>query len=261
MILQVKNLKTYFLLNKENTVKAVDGINFLIEDEETVGLLGESGSGKTVTALSIMRLISHPGEIGKDSSIKFKGKEMLFLDEFQMQNIRGKEISLVFQDPLSSLNPVLSIRYQMQEVISSHLKVGKTLVANILRNTLHKLDFEYPDNILNSYPHKLSGGQRQRIAIAISLLLNPKLLILDEPTTSLDVTVAARILNLIKKLKKEFKFSILFITHDLAILKEIADRIIIMKDGKIIEEGSCKNIISNPTSDYTKELLAASFIG
>jgi len=254
-ILEIKGLKTYFFA-VQGTVKAVDGVSFNIEEGETLGLVGESGSGKTITALSVMRLIDEPGKI-TDGAINFNGISLLSLNNEEMRKIRGTEISIVFQEPLTSLNPVLTIEEQMKEAVFAHKKLGGWECYSLVIEFLDRVKIPSPKKILRDYPHNLSGGMRQRVMLATSLLLKPKLLILDEPTTALDVTIQASIIDLLKELKNDLNLSILFITHDLGIIAEIADRVVILEKGKLVEEGSVLEIFDSPKEDYTKKLLAA----
>jgi len=254
-ILEITNLKTYFY-TAAGIVKAVDSISFNIEEGRTLGLAGESGSGKTITALSVMRLIDSPGEIA-GGVINFRGKPLLNLNAEDMRLIRGDEISMVFQEPLTSLNPVLTIGEQMKEAVLAHKRISSKECAELMLKSLDRVNIASPAKILKDYPHNLSGGMRQRVMLATALLLNPKLIILDEPTTALDVTIQASILDLLKKLKKEMNLSILFITHDLGIIADIADEVVIMEKGKLVEKGGVVNIFQRPKADYTKRLLGA----
>jgi len=254
-ILEITGLKTYFG-STQNPVKAVDGVSFAVEKGKTLALVGESGSGKTITALSVMRLLDSPGRIvGGD--IKFKGVSLNSLGDEEMRKIRGKEISMVFQEPLTSLNPVLTIEEQMAEAISAHRRIGKKESTEGIIELLNRVNIPSPLKILKDYPHNLSGGMRQRVMLATALLLNPELVILDEPTTALDVTIQAGILDLLKKLKDQMKLSVLFITHDLGIVADIADYVVIMEKGKLVEKGTVNQIFESPEADYTKKLLSA----
>ncbi|HEW91018.1 MAG TPA: ABC transporter ATP-binding protein [Thermotogaceae bacterium] len=263
-VLIVENLKTYFE-QAEGTVKAVDGVSFDLKPNEVIGIVGETGSGKSVTVKSIMRLIYPPGRIA-GGKILFKTDEFSpgnsqFIDitelsEDQMTRIRGKHISMVFQDPMTSLNPMFTIEDQMIETIMFHRKVDEQEARRIALEMLEKVKIPDPERRLKDYPFQLSGGQRQRVVIAIALSCNPEILIADEPTTALDVTVQAQILELMESLQKEFHTSIIFITHDLAVIAEIADKVMVMYGGKTVEYANVYTIFENPVHPYTKALLS-----
>ena len=255
MLLEVKGLKTYFRNNGRLT-EAVDGIDFEVAHDEVVSLVGESGSGKSVTALSILRLLPGGGwtEAGE---ILFEGKDLLKLNESGMLNIRGKNISMIFQEPFTSLNPVVRVGEQIREVLLIHKHLSRKTAFNETLQLLKKVQIKDPERIYSSYPHQLSGGQRQRVMIAMAIALKPKLLIADEPTTALDVTIQSEILKLLLDLKRDFKMSILFITHDFAVVNEVADRVIVMKDGGIVESQDKTSIMKAPKNAYTKKLLDA----
>ncbi|MDI3473532.1 MAG: peptide/nickel transport system ATP-binding protein [Thermotogaceae bacterium] len=262
-ILIVENLKTYFE-QAEGTVKAVDGVSFDLKPDEVIGIVGETGSGKSVTVKSIMRLIYPPGRIA-DGKILFKTDEfspgnpqyvdITKLSEEQMTRIRGKHISMVFQDPMTSLNPMFTIEDQMIETIMFHRKVDENQAREIALEMLHKVKIPDPERRLKDYPFQLSGGQRQRVVIAIALSCNPEVLIADEPTTALDVTVQAQILELMESLQKEFHTSIIFITHDLAVIAEVANKVMVMYGGKTVEYADVFTIFENPIHPYTNSLL------
>ncbi len=312
-LLEIRNLKTYFY-TEEGIVKAVDGVSFDMYEDETLGLVGETGCGKSVTALSILRLVRPPGKI-LEGSVKFKDEDLLDLSEKDMRSYRGKEITMIFQDPLNSLNPIMSVGKQVSEVFFLHQKeemkqildkkilerreklveikeLKKTLgnkeaiiskeENNSIAKKIEVLKKEwthYPtlkdvalekvaklitevgiadaEGILNRYPHELSGGMRQRVMIAIALSCNPALLIADEPTTALDVTIQAQILDLMKDLKTRFNTSILLITHDLGIIAEMCDRVAVMYSGNIVEYATAKDLFKNPRHPYTKGLMNA----
>src|SRR5699024_5592971 len=222
-LLDIENLKTYFTGKKE-VVPAVDGVDLQIKKGETVALVGESGSGKSMTSLSIMGLVPPGGKI-VDGSIKLEGKELTNLSEAELSKIRGKDISMIFQEPMTSLNPVLTIGEQITEVITYHQNLSKTKARDVAVELLETVGFSRAKEILDDYPHRLSGGMRQRVMIAIAMSCNPKLLIADEPTTALDVTIQAQILELLKDLTKQFDTSILLITHDLGVVSELAERV------------------------------------
>jgi len=255
MLLDVKGLKVYF--KDENRVtKALDGIDFAVRDNEVVGLVGESGSGKTMTALSVMGLLPKGGYV-EAGNIFFSGRDLLRLDGAAMRGIRGRYISMIFQEPFTSLNPVLSIGEQIEEAIRAHKALSKQDLRREAEALLMKVRIENPGKIYHDYPHQMSGGQRQRVMIAMALALGPRLLIADEPTTALDVTIQSEILRLILRIKKEFSMSVLFITHDVGVVNEIADRILVMKKGRIVEKGAKGDILKSPKHPYTKKLLDA----
>ena len=254
-LLEVKNLSTYFFTEKGVT-KAVDNISFSVERREVFGLVGESGSGKSVTALSILNLIDEPGKIVRGDII-FDGERLLSLAKEEFRKIRGKDISIVFQEPLTSLNPVLTIGEQITEQILTHLKVSKKEAFDRAIELMTEVRLPSPERVFYDYPHRLSGGMRQRAMIAMALSLRPKLLIADEPTTALDVTIQAGILDLFREIKEKHDMSILFITHDFGIIAQLADRVAVMQKGRIVEKGGVEDIFYSPRADYTKELLEA----
>ncbi|RWR13135.1 ABC transporter ATP-binding protein [Siminovitchia fortis] len=253
-LLDVKNLKTHFFTNKK-VIPAVDGVDINIHKGETVALVGESGSGKSITSLSIMRLVpSPPGEI-VDGSIFFDGTDLATLPEEEMYRIRGNDISMIFQEPMTSLNPVLTIGEQITEVLIYHKKLSKKEAARKAIDLLKMVGFSRPKEMLDDYPHRLSGGMRQRVMIAIAMSCNPKLLIADEPTTALDVTIQAQILDLMKDLSKQFHTSILLITHDLGVVSEIADKVLVMYCGQVVEEAQVDDLFNEPLHPYTVGLM------
>ncbi len=256
MLLDVKDLKVYFRNDYGELTKAVDDISFSVDDNEVVGIVGESGSGKTMTALSIMKLIPHSGYFA-GGKILFSGRDLLKLDGEKMRKVRGQFISMIFQEPFTSLNPVLRVGDQIEESILAHRSVSPKETREKILELLEKVQMKDPETVYHKYPHQLSGGQRQRIMIAMALALRPKLLIADEPTTALDVTIQAEILKLILKLRKELDMSVLFITHDVGVVNEVADRIFVMKEGKIVERGTKRDILKSPKHPYTKRLLNA----
>lgn len=254
-LLDIKNLKTYFY-TEDGVVPAVDGVSFYVKPGETLGIVGESGCGKSVTSLSAMRLIPNPpGKILEGSEINFDGMNLMGLSEKEMRKIRGNEISMIFQEPMTSLNPVLKIGGQLSEVLILHQKMSKSNARDKAVNMLKLVGIPRPEKIIDEYPHILSGGMRQRAMIAMALACNPKLLIADEPTTALDVTVQAQILELMRELKEKINSSIMLITHNLGVVAETCDRIIVMYAGKIVEEGDVKSIFDDPLHPYTKGLL------
>jgi len=254
-ILQVKNLKTYFF-TEDGVAKAVDGVDFEIYQGETLGLVGESGCGKSVTAFSILRLLDYPGKT-VEGQIIFKGADLLKKSDNEMRKIRGKEIAMIFQEPMTSLNPVFTIGYQISEALKIHLKMSNREAKMKSIELLEKVGIPIPKQRFDEYPHQLSGGMRQRAMIAMALSCNPILLIADEPTTSLDVTIQAQILDLMKNLLKQFNSSLIMITHDLGVIAEIADRIAVMYAGKIVEYAETRSIFFSPLHPYTYGLLTS----
>ena len=252
-ILKVKNLQTYFYSEK-GTGKAVDGINFSLKKNKILAIVGESGCGKSVTALSILRLIEPPGKI-VDGEIIFKEKNLLSLSDEEIRKIRGNEISIIFQDPMMSLNPVFKAGEQIVETIMTHKNITKNEAKGLSIEIFKKVKLQNPEKVFNSYPHELSGGMRQRVMIAIALSCNPDILIADEPTTALDVTTQEGVLELIKELQVKSSLSVLFITHDFRIVEKIADEVIVMYAGKIMEYQNKESILKNPLHPYTKGLL------
>lgn len=254
MLLKVKDLKTQFDV-KGGTIKAVDGVNFEVDDGEVVAIVGESGSGKSVTSLSIMGLIpSPPGKIS-EGQIIFKGEDLLTKSLKEIQDIRGNEISMIFQEPMTSLNPVFTIGRQIAEALIRHKGMNKKEALNKSIEMLDLVGIPSPKDRVNDYPHQLSGGMRQRVMIAMALSCDPKLLIADEPTTALDVTIQAQILELMLKLRKELGTSILLITHDLGVVAEVADKVVVMYCGKIVEKATVEELFEKPMHPYTIGLL------
>ena len=254
-LLEVENLVTYFYTD-EGIVKAVDGVDFKVYPGEIIGLVGESGCGKSVTSFSIMGLIEPPGKIvaGK---ILFQNKNLLKMNETEMQNIRGAQISMIFQQPQSCLNPVFTIGSQIEEVFQIHGKITKKEAADKAVELLKLVGIPDAANKATAFPHEMSGGQAQRVMIAMALALNPKLLIADEPTTALDVTIQAQILNLLSDLRGKFNTSVILITHDLGVIAEMADRVAIMYAGKIVEMSDVISLFDNPMHPYTRGLIAS----
>ncbi|MDP2912979.1 MAG: ABC transporter ATP-binding protein [Candidatus Omnitrophota bacterium] len=252
-ILQVNNLKTYFY-SRHGITRAVDDLTFKIKKGMVFGLVGESGSGKTLTALSIMGLVSLPGKIMGGQAI-FDGADLLAMDDDRLRGIRGCQISIVFQEPSTALNPVFTIGYQVQEAILAHQDIGKKKAKELAMEYLKKVHIAKPDRVFDNYPHQLSGGAKQRAMIAASLVNSPDLLILDEPTTALDVTTQARILELLEEIIESGNCSILFITHDFDIIARMCDEVGVMRSGKIVEMGSIGQILNNPKESYTVSLL------
>ena len=255
-LVEIENLQVKFNTDS-GEVNAVNGISFNIRKGETLALVGESGSGKSVTARGIIRLLAENAIISDQTSIKFNGTNINSYSEKEYQNIRGKNISMIFQEPMSSLNPIYTIESQISEVLKIHGKFSDKELKEKCLELLKQVQIPEPESRLSQYPHQLSGGQRQRIMIAIAIANNPDLLIADEPTTALDVTVQTEILKLLQGLQKKYQMSILFITHDLTIVRQISDRVCVMYNGKIKETGITKEIFENPKNDYTKHLLSS----
>ncbi len=255
MLLKVHNLHVWFR-KKKQTIPAVNGVSFSIAQDDTLGLVGESGSGKTITALAILGLVPPPGEIIK-GEILFLGQNLLFLPPKRWQQLRGKEISIIFQDPMTSLNPVFTIGEQIAEVFTHHFEYSAKEAKIKAIELLKKVGIPAAESRLNTYPHQLSGGLRQRVMIAMALAAQPKLLIADEPTTALDVTVQAQILELMLNLKRQMGMSILFISHDLTVVAQVVRRIAVMYAGKIIEMANTEELFKNPLHPYTQGLLNA----
>lgn len=253
-LLEVRHLKAY-IPTPGGEIKPLDDVTFSIRKGEIVALVGESGSGKSVTSLAIMGLNASAIRYRPDSSILFDGQDLLKLKEKQMRKIRGKDIAMIFQDPMSSLNPVHPIGKQIAEAIVLHEKVSYKQAKKTALELLHKVGIPDAARRLNDYPHQLSGGMRQRVMIAAALACKPKLLIADEPTTALDVTIQAQILNLLRDLQQEFGITILLITHDLGVVAETADRVLVMYCGNIVEEGQIDEIFENPLHPYTQGLI------
>jgi len=244
-ILVIKNLKTYFY-TYEGVVETLDGINLTFEKGKVVGLVGETGSGKSVTALSILRLIPWPPGRIVDGQIYFKGQDILKLSEYDMQKIRGNEIAMIFQEPTTSLNPVYTVGHQIEETVKIHNKINDQEARERTIELLKMVELANPKRIYNQYPHELSGGMQQRIMIAIALCCKPDLLIADEPTTALDVTIQAQILELILELKERLGMTILLITHDLGVIAEVCDQVAVMHAGVIVEKGEVHSIFRDP---------------
>ncbi|MBI5117164.1 ABC transporter ATP-binding protein [Candidatus Poribacteria bacterium] len=256
IILDVRELKTHFFSDSK-IARAVDGISFSIGQGRTLGLVGESGCGKSVTALSILRLIpSPPGRI-VGGEIVFEGRDLLKLPESQMRSVRGNDIGMIFQEPMTSLNPVFTIGYQISEALRLHRRVSRAEAKSITIDFLHKVKIPSPEQRYNDYPHQLSGGMKQRIMIAMAICCHPKLLIADEPTTALDVTIQAQILELLMELRDEFKMSTLLITHDLGVIAETTDDVAVMYAGQIMEYTTTRRLFTNPKHPYTVGLFGS----
>jgi peptide/nickel transport system ATP-binding protein len=256
MLLEIKNLKVYFK-SKDKIVKAVNGVNIEIEKGKTTAIVGESGSGKSVTSLAVMGLLDKSSIAEISGEIIFDGRNLLNLSKKELREIRGNDISMIFQEPMTSLNPALKIGYQMSEVFREHFNMDKKTAKIKSIEMIEKVEIPRAEQIYNSYPHELSGGMRQRIMIAMALSSSPKLLIADEPTTALDVTVQKEVLSLIEKLKDDFDTSIMIITHDLAVVSDIADYVNVMYCGKVVERAEAEEVFRNPLHPYTKNLLRA----
>ncbi|OOM81878.1 oligopeptide transport ATP-binding protein OppD [Clostridium puniceum] len=253
-ILEVKNLKTFFNV-EAGIVKAVNDVSFNIKKGETVCVVGESGCGKSITSMSIMGLVTKDNGFNDGGEILFEGKDLLKLSEDEMREIRGKEIAMIFQEPMSSLNPTFTIGMQLSEPLIVHEGLNKAEAKKKSIDLLNQVGIPRAEKIIDSYPYELSGGMRQRVMIAMGLACNPKILIADEPTTALDVTIQAQILDLMRNIKKEKDTSILLITHDLGVVAEMADYVVVMYAGKVIEEGAVLEIFKQPSHPYTMGLL------
>ncbi|WP_304503075.1 ABC transporter ATP-binding protein [Alteribacillus sp. YIM 98480] len=256
-LLEVNGLKTYITLENKKQAKAVDGVDFVIHKGETTALVGESGSGKSMTSMSIMRLIPEPSGKIVEGSIKLEGKELLKLSEKQMEKVRGNEIGMIFQDPHSSLNPVFTIGMQIAEPLRKHKKMKKKEAYKKAVELLVMAGLPNADQIVKMYPHQLSGGMVQRVVIAIAMSCDPKLIIADEPTTALDVTIQSQILGLMTELKDQTNSAVLMITHDIGVVSEAADKVMVMYGGQIVEKASVKELFRNPKHPYTIGLLAS----
>ena len=254
MLLSIQDLRVAFRMGQGVLAEAVKGVSFDIAQNSTVALVGESGSGKSVTAMSVLNLL--PDNARRSGQILWQGKDLLQATMPELQAMRGKDIACVFQDPMSSLNPVFSVAKQLCEPLAKHLGLGRAAALKRAEEVLHEVGIPEPKRRLASYPHEMSGGQQQRVMIAMALACEPKLLIADEPTTALDVTIQRQILELLAKLKRERNMSVLFISHDLGLVGEIADRVVVMRNGIIREQGAVSDIFERPQDDYTKALLA-----
>jgi oligopeptide/dipeptide ABC transporter ATP-binding protein len=252
-LLEVKNLRTHFP-SRAGLVRAVDDVSFYLDRGELLGLVGESGCGKSMTALSIMRLIAPPGKI-VDGEILFDGKDLLKLSDAEMREMRGDDIAMIFQDPMTSLNPVFTVGEQIGEALRLHRKMSHKEARLATIEAMREVAIPDPARRVNDYPHQLSGGMRQRVMIAMALACNPKLLIADEPTTALDVTIQAQILELLNELRKQRDLAVLLITHDLGVVAEVADRVAVMYTGRIVEESPVDELFARPKHPYTEGLL------
>lgn len=254
-LLDVQDLRTYFIRDRSVT-KAVDGVSFHVDENETLGIVGESGSGKTLSSLSILRLVPKPGRI-VGGKILFEGQDLLTLSEKQMRQLRGRQMSMVLQDPMMSLNPVFNIGDQIGEAISTHLHLKGSVLRDRVIEMLRQVRIPAPETRLGAYPHQMSGGMKQRVVGAISISCHPRLLIADEPTTSLDVTIQAQYLELLKDIQREFGMSLIFITHDFGIVAHMCDRVSVMYAGQIVESAPVVDIFDRAAHPYTAALLHA----
>ncbi|NMB00038.1 MAG: ABC transporter ATP-binding protein [Firmicutes bacterium] len=255
-LLSVRNLKTYFYTD-DGVIPAVDGISFDLDKGGTLGIVGESGCGKSVTSLSIMGLVPQPPGKIEDGVIEFEGKNLLELSEAEMRGIRGNEISMIFQEPMTSLNPVFTVGNQIAEAITLHQRLDKSTARERAIEMLRLVGIPSPEQRVDDYPHQMSGGMRQRVMIAMALSCNPKLLIADEPTTALDVTIQAQILDLMRELRENLGTAIMMITHDLGVIAELVEKVAVMYTGKIVEAATTNAIFKNPRHPYTIGLLAS----
>jgi oligopeptide/dipeptide ABC transporter ATP-binding protein len=255
-LLEVRDLKTHFF-TREGVVQAVDGVSFDVEKGKTLGIVGESGCGKSVTALSIMGLIPKPPAKIVGGQVLFEGKDLTQLDDRQLQNVRGRQVAMIFQDPMTSLNPTLKIRTQITETLDRHFEMSKDEARKRAIELLEEVRIPRAAERLDDYPHRFSGGMRQRVMVAIALSCNPKLLIADEPTTALDVTIQAQILDLLDELRKEHEMAMILITHDMGVVAETADDIAVMYAGQIVEYTNSLELFDHPEHPYTEALLGA----
>ena len=253
MFLSVKNLSTEFPV-KKGIVRAVEDVSFDVDQGEILAIVGESGSGKSVTSLSIMGLLAEPGHVA-GGSLEFEGKDLATLSEKQYRELRGNDMAMIFQEPMTSLNPVYRVGNQIVEAIRTHEKVSKAEAKDRAVDLLRKVGIPSPEARINDYPHQMSGGMRQRVMIAMALACNPKLLIADEPTTALDVTIQAQILDLLRRLRDDTGMAVLLITHDLGVVSETADRVVVMYCGQVVEEAEVRTLFDHPMHPYTLGLL------
>jgi len=254
-LLEVTDLHTYFF-TEAGVVKAVDGISVSVEDGKTICLVGESGSGKSVTAQSVLRIVPRPGRI-VGGTIRFDGEDLLAKSEAEMRKMRGNKMAVVFQDPTTSLNPVYTVRKQLADILLLHKGLSKDQANKTALGLLEKVGISDPEKRLNAYPHELSGGMKQRIAIARALSCEPKLLFADEPTTNLDVTIQAQVLELLKQLQKEYGMTMIMITHDMGIVADMTERVTVLYAGKVMEEADTTTLFTSPKHPYTEALLKA----
>lgn len=255
MLLSVKNLSTEFPV-KKGIVKAVEDVSFDVDAGEILAIVGESGSGKSVTSLSVMGLLAEPGHVA-GGSMEFEGKDLVHLSERDYRALRGNDMAMIFQEPMTSLNPVYRVGKQIVEAIRTHENVSKKEARERAIDMLRKVGIPSPEKRIDDYPHQMSGGMRQRVMIAMALSCNPKLLIADEPTTALDVTVQKQVIDLLNKLQHELGFAMVFVSHDLALVAEVANSITVMYAGQVVEQGPVKEILTNPIHEYTRGLLGS----
>ena len=253
-LLSIRDLQTHFR-TEDGVVKAVDGVSFDLAEGETLGIVGESGSGKSVTCLSLLRLVPSPPAFFPGGEVRFDDRDLLKLSEAEMEKIRGDKIAMIFQDPMTSLNPYLTVERQLTEVLEVHRDLSRAEARSLCIEMLGKVGIPSPDKRIDQYPHEYSGGMRQRVMIAMALLCNPRLLIADEPTTALDVTIQAQILELISELKRDLNMGVILITHDLGVVAGTTDRIAVMYAGRIVEYGQTDEVFENPRHPYTRGLL------
>jgi oligopeptide/dipeptide ABC transporter ATP-binding protein len=254
-LLEVKDLKVSFR-TEDGVVKAVDGVSFSIDQGEVLGIVGESGSGKSVTMMSVLRLINDPN-MRVEGEVIYKGRDLMTLHKDEMQEVRGDEIAMIFQDPMTSLNPVYRVGDQIVEAILTHQDVGKPAAKRLATELLHQVGIPHPEARVDDFPHQFSGGMRQRAMIAMALANNPDILIADEPTTALDVTIQAQIIELIDKLKDDFNSAVILITHDLGVVAEVANEIIVMYAGRVVERAPTRQLFYDPQHPYTWGLLGS----
>jgi oligopeptide/dipeptide ABC transporter ATP-binding protein len=253
-LLRVENLRTYFHAGN-GVIRAVDGVDLSVVEGQTLGVVGESGSGKSVTALSIMRLIDRPGRLEPGSRVLFGDRDLVAMSEKELRDIRGKQMSMIFQEPMTSLNPVYTVGYQITEAMLARGEASRKEAADRAVEMLKLVGISAPERRVHDYPHQMSGGMRQRVVIALALCMNPKLLIADEPTTALDVTIQAQILELMRELRDRLRMSIVLITHDLGVVAEMADQVAVMYAGRVVERGPTDALLRSPQHPYTEALL------
>jgi oligopeptide/dipeptide ABC transporter ATP-binding protein len=254
-LLEIEDLRTYFF-TEAGVVKAVDGISVSVRESETIGLVGESGSGKTVTALSALRVVPRPGRI-VGGSIRFDGEDLLTKSEDEMRKFRGPKMAVVFQDPTTSLNPVYTVEKQLSDILMLHLDLTKEEASDSALRLLERVGIPEPEKRLRAFPHELSGGMKQRVAIARALSCEPRLLFADEPTTNLDVTIQAQVLELMKQLQRDMRMSMVMITHDMGIIADMTERVTVLYAGKVMEEADTPTLFKSPKHPYTEALLKA----